>query len=146
MDTAEPFRSKAGESSSETGNPSTLSGSPIGLFRIKYVVPKLVHPSGPSVFCTKCSTEHPPDYSICPSHDCSICYHYHYTSYCPYFDELPKGAAFNDRYEVVCQCGDVFDVDKWVCTFCGGSRVVLQEKVCIICDSYGQHSTYVCPK
>ncbi|XP_004297783.1 PREDICTED: uncharacterized protein LOC101305066 [Fragaria vesca subsp. vesca] len=108
------------------------------------------HPSFPScpyVLCDLCHDRHYPIY--CPSVPCQVCYQdLHLTPYCPYFHLIPQGAAFDrDNYEVVCCCGNEFNEEKWVCTYCTGRNALLKRKYCSICDSsWKQHSTHECPK
>ncbi|KAL6187359.1 hypothetical protein ACLB2K_038758 [Fragaria x ananassa] len=104
-------------------------------------------PSCPYVLCDICHDRHYPNY--CPSVPCQVCYQYlHHTVYCPYFRLIPQGAAFDhDNYEIFCCCGNLFNVEKWVCTYCTGRRALLKLKYCSICDSSSeQHSTHECPK
>nr|XP_011463489.1 PREDICTED: uncharacterized protein LOC105351260 [Fragaria vesca subsp. vesca] len=104
-------------------------------------------PSCPYVLCNICHDRHYPNY--CPSVPCEVCYQYlHHTFYCPYFRLIPQGAAFDrDNYEIFCCCGNEFNEEKWVCTYCTGRRALLKRKYCSICDSsWKQHSTHECPK
>ncbi|KAM5549121.1 hypothetical protein ABKV19_000511 [Rosa sericea] len=95
--------------------------------------------------CDQCSKEHPP-YSYCPYMPCRVCYKDHHPSYCPYLFSIPQGATFNPCFEIICQCGNVFNEDKWVCTFCGRNEAMLISKHCKICNSSNQHGTYECPE
>ncbi|KAL6571085.1 hypothetical protein OROGR_000635 [Orobanche gracilis] len=98
--------------------------------------------TGQSLPCRKCSEQHPLD-SYCP---CDVCYRPHPSGVCSYFSFVPQGVAFSPKYYIVCQCGNLFDKDKWVCTFCGGGNARLQQKSCGICHSYMNHNHYDCPK
>nr|XP_011462569.1 PREDICTED: uncharacterized protein LOC101307481 isoform X2 [Fragaria vesca subsp. vesca] len=92
---------------------------------------------GPCLRCDVCSKEHPL---------CDICYKVHHYELCPYFHRVPQGATFDPGYEIICGCGNIFNEDKWACTFCGGSIAMLKAKYCDICRSWKLHSTYECLK
>ncbi|KAL6573764.1 hypothetical protein OROHE_002223 [Orobanche hederae] len=98
--------------------------------------------NGQSLPCRECSEQHPHD-SYCP---CDVCYRPHPSGVCSYFRYVPQGAAFSPEYYLICQCGNLFDKDKWVCTFCGGGDAMLKAKSCRICGSYKSHNNYECPK
>ncbi|GFQ02760.1 hypothetical protein PHJA_002419900 [Phtheirospermum japonicum] len=97
-----------------------------------------------TVLCSECSIEHWP-YPECPFKSCKVCFSpEHLCVWCPYFDDIPKGADYNRvEYETICQCGNTFNEEKWVCAFCGQEMPRVQLKSCDICD--GRHCSHECP-
>lgn len=87
--------------------------------------------------CNECLESHPP---------CYICYKVHHSYRCPYFDHFPRGARFAPGYEIVCECGNEFNEDRWACTFCGGGGPVLRAKYCFFCNVFNKHNEYECPE
>ncbi|KAL3638646.1 hypothetical protein CASFOL_016553 [Castilleja foliolosa] len=100
------------------------------------------------VKCSYCFEDHPSYCYICPKKPCTVCYKgLHHPVYCPYYRFLPKGADYDQvKYEIICACGNLFNEDLWVCTFCTGTCPRLKSKYCDICKCRKQHRTHECPK